>query len=180
MTPVVINKPLRVRALELAVLEIGKGEDPGLGNNRGADIDRFCMEAGVPWLIGEAPSWCCILVCAKFACAAGGPGHLPFKPLASAENCWKEMLYVPGAELVTEPAPGDLLLWKRRNRFGIVVGRHIAFAKVYRKQQRDLLVTVDGNRDKRRGKGKYALVDSFVHQQGEWRDDLVGILRLPG
>jgi len=174
---IVANKSLGLLGLEGAIQDIGKGEVPGK-NNRGPYIDQLCLEAGLPWLVGEAPSWCCILVCAKTACAVGGPDNLPFKPLASAENCFNGMTKVPGAIIVFDDfLPGDILLWKRY-RFGVRVGSHIAFARRHWRDK-DRLITVDGNKDRKRGGKKYALVDSFLHPQGEWRENFVAGVRLP-
>jgi hypothetical protein len=164
------------RALALAILEIGKGEDPKLGNNQGRDVARFRQEAGLPWSKG---AWCSVFVCAKLVCAAKEAAEdLPFQPLASAENAFHNMLEVPGAELVLVPRAGDIILWKRR-KLGVVIGRHIAFVRHFLRERNDLLVTVDGNKDRRWAGQKYALVDTFFHSQGDWRRDLAGIVRLP-
>lgn len=169
-------KPLGLRALELAIQEIGKGEDPSLGNNRGRAVDAYRAHAGLAWSKGP---WCAVFVSAMLARAAGGVDSVPFKLSPGARNLWDSAALSPGALCVAVPQPGDIIVWKRRNRLKLVVGGHIAFVRRYLPEKNDLLVTVDGNRDRTRGGKKYALVDAFFHSQGDWRHDLVGIVRLP-
>ena len=67
---------LQKRALAIAVSCRGMGEDPELGNNRGADIDHFRMHDGVPEArlhqarVGGSGAWCAVFVSYCWASAA--------------------------------------------------------------------------------------------------------------
>lgn len=169
------NLSLGLRTLAYALAEIGKGEDPRLGNNLGEDIDRYCELAGMPWLVGTGPYWCSIFDSAMLVKACL-PGRPPFDMSPKAKTLWENASKSPGARIVDTPEPASLNLYKRRNKLGIVIGHHINITEKY-DAEKDLLVTVDGNRNLR-GQ-KFALVDRFPQQQGSWRKDYVGSVVLP-
>jgi hypothetical protein len=93
------------KALEIAVGELGRGEDGG--NNKGADIARYCGREGVNWCAGGC-GYC-------YDIAARDLGvELPFQRSLGAKALGKAVAAV--GRRVTDPhdaEPGDLLVLDR-------------------------------------------------------------------
>lgn len=173
---IIANKSLGYRAMELGLKEIGRGEDPALGNNRGHYVSLWKVEAGLAW-VKDGDPWCAIFASAMLARVCGGFDKVPFKLYSGARKLCESAATMPGARWSDEPVPGALALFKRPG------GMHVCFILEHRPDLGDRLRTLDGNKDKKRtwyGKVKrYALVDTFGHPQGSWRETWQGGVVLP-
>ncbi len=106
--PVIVDgDALAVRALEVAISQIGRGEEGG--NNRGPDVEKYIHPARPPqnWCGGFA-SWC-------YEAAAGELGApLPFARSLGAKRLGANVAAV-GRRFTdpTEARPGDLMVFHR-------------------------------------------------------------------
>lgn len=100
---------LRLRVLAIAKQEIGKGEDPRLGNNRGSDVYRYRGADG-------AGAWCAAFAgyCIEHAYKEMGRA-LPFKRSNGAKRLFKNIrkagTYLGRATAAVRP--GDVVCWHR-------------------------------------------------------------------
>ncbi len=146
-------------ALELALVEIGNGEEGG--NNQGADVFRY--RGGHR----GSGAWCAWFVayCFKMACFANQV-RMPFAVTGGAKRLYKRV--GAAGRFADEPRPGDVACWDRGVR-GSWQG-HVGIVS----RVADDGVTfwaVEGNR------GRYpSLVDEFKHCVGEGR--LIGFARV--
>lgn len=101
------------QALQHAILEVGKGEDRKLGNNRGADVVRYRGNG-----IDDRGAWCADFVYYCFQMAAltllSSTNAVPFKRSRSAKglarNAAKVGRVLPRGE---RPRAGDIGLYER-------------------------------------------------------------------
>lgn len=159
------NMPLRLRALEFARREIGRGEDPSLGNNRGEVLDEYRETAGLP--VGGGDAWCAAFICAMFV-KASLSGKAPFEVSTGAKRLVRNVA-VAGLETIN-PEPGAVICWHR----GIAVDwrGHVGLIESYNAES-DLLVTIEGNKNLR-GQS-IAKVERFSYPAGSWRERLYKI-----
>lgn len=95
--------------VEMAVRELGKGEDPLLGNNQGHDVVRY--RGG----IDDKGAWCADFVFYCYAQAAkrlyGSRESLPFKRSRSAKGLYRRI--GKAGSFVKRPMVGDVVLFER-------------------------------------------------------------------
>lgn len=158
------------RVLAIAEAEIGKGEDPKLGNNLSGDISRYRRGDGTGRPPNKPQEWCASFVSYCFLKAARDLGYpAPFKGSRGARHLG-EMALEKGTRL-SHPEKGALVVWKR----GVLRQGHIGVA-ISHEMVTDELVTIEGNK---RAKGKrFAYVERFTYPQGSWRKKLLMIVRV--
>lgn len=136
-------------ALRWIVSQIGKGEDPALGNNRGSDIEEWLAADGTGRPAdtsrddGMAWMWCAVLISAGLVAGAKALGkQLPCETSRGALDLARKMRN-GGAALVDvdDVAPGDVLLLDR----GKVGGRDYHICIVERVLGGGVVGTVEGN-----------------------------------
>jgi hypothetical protein len=156
------------RALAIALAEEGQGEDPKLGNNRGAAIYKYRRGDGTgrPWDI--AGPWCAAFASWCLMRSAEGLGYgPPFKTSRGAKRLTENV--AAAGRRCAVPEPGALICW-HRSRLGRMSRKgHVAFVVSY-DPATDTLVSVDGNK---LGRGeRWADVEQFTHPRGRWRRGL--------
>jgi hypothetical protein len=94
-------------ALEIAIGEIGKGEE--LENNAGPDIEKYLHGLADP-----PANWCAGSLCWCYLQASDVlQVKLPFKYTLSARNLFNQFRSCKGLAIVEIPEPGDLMfLWR--------------------------------------------------------------------
>ncbi len=157
-----------VDVLLVAEKEIGKGEDPTLGNNRGADVDRYRAGDGTNKGEGGSGSWCGSFVSFCYVEAAGG--DLPFKTSRGAKRLGRNVA-AAGRECDL-PEPGAVIVWDRGR---LKWQGHVGLCHHY-DPTTDTLVTIEGNKNKR-GR-RFAKVGYFTYPNGLWRKKLDRIATL--
>lgn len=158
----------KVDVLLVAEKEIGKGEDPAIGNNRGADVDRYRAGDGTGKGQGGRGSWCGSFVSFCHVEAAGG--FPPFETSRGAKRLGRNVAAV-GRECDL-PEPGAVIVWDR----GKLKWRgHVGLCHHY-DVTTDTLITIEGNKN-RRGQ-RFAKVGYFTYPNGLWRKKLDRIATL--
>ena len=153
---------LGLRALEVAVGELGRGEIGG--NNSGADVARYhgIADDGDD---DDDGAWCAAFVGWCYQQAAGGRDALPFKRSGGAKVLFQRVA-AAGAR-VRYPAPGDVVCWHRGDPKGwqghIGIVEHFDGALVH---------TIEGNTGRYPSKVR-RLVRDFADP------NLVGFARAP-
>jgi hypothetical protein len=162
--------------LELAELELGKGEDPALGNNRGADVDRYRSEDGTGMGPGGAGPWCASFAASRHVVAAG---NLELEMGCRTSRNAKRYcdLMTAGGRPLDEPEPGCIVVWHRgaRGTWGRSRKGHIGLCVSYDPSM-DTLITIEGNKTQR-GQ-RFAKVARFAYRAGSWRSGLYGLATL--
>lgn len=156
---------LHLRALAHALNERGHGEDPQLGNNRGAAVYRYRQNdgTGLPWDV--AAPWCAAFTSYTWNRAAEDAGvELPFATSRSAKQL-AENIAEAGRECA-HPEVGAVICWHRSKLGAASRKGHCAQIASY-DLDTDTLVTVDGNKTER-GR-RFATVEEFHHPNGRWR-----------
>ena len=148
------------RAVAIAVAEIGRGEDPKLGNNQGHDIERYKAYTGLG--SGGSDAWCAVFMSYCFKMAAGGKESFELsagakKLLRSVSKVGREPAY---------PETGAVICWHR----GIKLDwrGHVGIVEQFDRAS-DTLTVIEGN------KGSPARVARFIYPAGLWRQRLYGV-----
>lgn len=158
----IVPHPLLVKVLGCAKAELGHGEDPKLGNNRGAYVDHYRSLDGTGKGAGGKGSWCGVWICFVFIMAM--PEGIPFEPSRGAKRLGKNIA-AAGRELYL-PEPGAVIVWDR----GVIAWKgHIGLCYSY-DAATDTLVTIEGNKT-RKGQ-RFAEVQFFTYPNGAWRKRL--------
>lgn len=148
------------RALELAISQIGKGEQGG--NNLGPDLDRY--RTGRDGKRGPGGAWC-----AAFGCWYLEGAGFRFRRSHSAKGLFAACLRA-GAWKVDRPAPGDGALWHRGAK-GAWTG-HWAIVSDVAGRGSPRFECIEGNR------GDFpSRIARWPHELGE--ANLLGFCRLP-
>jgi len=130
--------PVATRILDVARSELGRGEDPALGNNRGADIERWSRACGFP--VGRGGAWCATF--ASFVLLrATSSTHPDLKLSRGAKRLVRNVAAV--GENLAAPRPGALIAWNRGS--GISWRGHVGICEEFNSQL-GTLVTIEGNR----------------------------------
>lgn len=153
----VMSRRVGPRALQLALGELGNGEQGG--NNQGPDLDRY--RTGLDGRRGPGGAWC-----AAFGCWYLEHAGFKFKRSHSAKGLYAACLRA-GAWKVERPAPGDGVLW-HRGAAGAWTGHWGIVSSV----QGSTFWSVEGNRG-----GFPSKVREYQHELGEAL--LLGFCRFP-
>ena len=149
------------RALEIAIMEVGAGEEGG--NNRGKDVVRFREGSGVITKRYDGDgAWCAAFVSYCYMRASVDLDEsLPFDPSWGAKSLWKRASKA-GARISPSAAllPGDIVCWDRGAR-GSWQG-HVGI--VWKADELPIFWTIEGN------VGAFpSKVDKFKHALEEGR-----------
>ncbi len=132
-------KRLHLVALEIAVDDLGEGEDGA--NNRGPYIRFIRSVDGTGRGPKGAGAWCACFVSSCLVRAAGHLGYeLPVKTTRSAQAIYKRVSRV--GSLSQEPRVGDLICWRRTKEAGDWRG-HVGIVE---KVEGDTVHAIEGNR----------------------------------
>jgi hypothetical protein len=162
--------------LELAENELGKGEDPELGNNRGADVYRYRSEDGTGMPSQGNGPWCSSFAASRHEVAAGNLGlEMACRTSRSAKRYCD--LMTAGGRPLDEPEPGCIVVWSRGapSTWGTSRKGHIGICVSYDPGM-DTLITIEGNKTQR-GQ-RFAKVARFAYRAGSWRSRLYGLATL--
>jgi hypothetical protein len=158
---------LRLRALEVAKRERGKGESGG--NNRGEHVDHY-RKFGRAGKVGSAEDWCASFVSFAYRVAAAELHlSLPFETSAGAKRLVKNAglagRLIPPlgcSPFVMAAGAGGIVCWHRG--LGAIDWRgHVGIIERYEPQD-DALWTVEGN--------KGPIVTQYHYPVGAWRKRL--------
>ena len=174
------GRALQEAALEIAISEIGNGENPALGNNRGDHIDRYRTATGEP---GGAGAWCAAACSYWFsvaaACFVGSDLkarrlRVPFPLSRGAKRLVRNM--GTAGRFVDLPEPGCLIGWHNRNLGPRHWRGHVEIVCSYR-EDHDELLTISANANNRQLESgrRYSIVDRRTWSRGSWR---VGLYRI--
>lgn len=163
-----LSGDLHSRALSIALRERGHGEDPAIGNNRGADVYRYREGDGTGITWDQSGPWCASFVSYCFLRAAMDLGvSLPFETSRGAKTL-TERVAAAGRECA-HPEVAAVICW-HRSRLGAASRKgHVGLIVAYDLAS-DTLISVDGNKN-RRGQ-RFATVEEFQHPRGRWRENL--------
>lgn len=148
------------KALAIAIAELEAGAKEIGGNNRGKWVRKYFKETGLPegnpWCAAFA-SWCLFSACGE------DKSKMPLPYLAGARNIFRA-----GRDKgwnVTDPKPGDLIIWWRESLHS---GKgHIGYVEAVKD---GFVYTVEGN--------KTPKVARFHYVIGRI-DQLIGFIRIP-
>jgi len=134
-------RELHLRALQIAVSDIGKGEQGS--NNRGPYIERIRSVDGTGRGPAGAGAWCACFASACLIRAAVELDYiLPVRTTRSAQALYKRTGRI--GTFSAEPLPGDLICWRRTNDAGDWRG-HVGLVEFV---EGGRVHTVEGNRGK--------------------------------
>ena len=160
-----VDGSLALTALEVAIEEIGKGEEGG--NNSGPHIAKYKLieDDGDP---DDDGAWCAAFLswCIEEACRRLGE-EMPLKRSQGAKRLFKNT--GKAGAFVSQPRPGDLVCWDRG-----APGSWQGHIGIVEKVEEGVLYTVEGN------VGRYpSKVRRFMHDLNR-QSRLEGFARLPG
>lgn len=152
-------------AIDYAIGEIGSGEDPRLGNNKGLDIERYHGVISAK----SSGNWCAAFVsyCYKRA-AAELQTTLPFALSAGAKRLAKNI--GEAGRTLKVPEAGAVICWNR----GIGWTGHIGIVEsTFATADGISITTIEGNA------GKFpSRVERYHYREGSWQKRLYLMARL--
>ena len=155
---------LGLKALEVAISEIGNGEEGG--NNSGQHVARYhgIADDGDD---DDDGAWCASFVSYCCTTAAGDLDiTMPFDTSRGAKALYKKI--GKAGAFVSNPMPGDVVCWDR-GKPGSWQG-HIGFVE---KLENGILYTIEGN------VGRFPSVVHRIKHDLDREDRLIGFARMP-